>query len=43
MAGSSAYADADGFVEVAEAPTGFMGIKRRLLMDMMEGHPELQA
>ena len=26
--GSQSYADADGFVEVAEAPTGFMCIKR---------------
>ena len=26
----SSYADAEGFVEVAEAPTGFMAIKRHV-------------
>ena len=37
----SAYADADGFVEVAEAPTGFMVIKRHVLTHMMKKYPEL--
>jgi hypothetical protein len=37
----SAYADADGFVEVAEAPTGFMCIKRDVFRQMMEKYPEL--
>jgi hypothetical protein len=38
----SAYADADGFVEVAEAPTGFMCIKRHVFLQMMEKYPELK-
>jgi hypothetical protein len=37
----SAYADADGFVEVAEAPTGFMCIKRDVFRQMMQKYPEL--
>ncbi len=38
----SSYADADGFVEVAEAPTGFMCIKRDVFTRMMEKYPELK-
>ena len=38
----SAYADADGFVEVAEAPTGFMCIKRDVFTRMMAKYPELK-
>jgi hypothetical protein len=38
----STYADADGFVEVAEAPTGFMCIKRNVFPRMMEKYPELK-
>ena len=37
----SSHADADGFVEVAEAPTGFMVIKRHVFKLMMEKYPEL--
>lgn len=37
----SKYVDADGFVEVAEAPTGFMCVKRRVFLDMMEKYPDL--
>lgn len=37
----SSYADADGFVEVAEAPTGFMCIKRDVFYKMMKHYPEL--
>jgi hypothetical protein len=37
----SQYADGDGFVEVAEAPTGFMVIKRHVLTEMMKRYPEL--
>ena len=37
----SSHADADGFVEVAEAPTGFMVIKRHVLTHMMKKYPEL--
>jgi hypothetical protein len=37
----SKYADADGFVDVAEAPTGFMVIKRHVLTHMMKKYPEL--
>jgi hypothetical protein len=37
----SAYADADGFVEVAEAPTGFMVIKRHVFTQMQQKYPEL--
>ena len=32
----SQYADSDGFVEVAEAPTGFMVIKRHVFTAMMK-------
>ncbi len=35
------YADGDGFVEVAEAPTGFMCIKRDVLLRMMKHYPAL--
>lgn len=34
-------ADADGFVEVAEASTGFMCIKREVILRMMTHYPEL--
>jgi hypothetical protein len=37
----SSHADADGFVEVAEAPTGFMVIKRHVFKQMMQKYPEL--
>ena len=37
----SQYADADGFAEVAEAPTGFMVIKRHVFYKMMQHYPEL--
>jgi hypothetical protein len=37
----SAYADADDLVEAAEAPTGFMCIKREVLLAMMQRYPEL--
>ena len=37
----SSYADADGFVEVAEAPTGFMCIKRDVFRQMIEKYPTL--
>ena len=37
----SQYADSDGFVEVAEAPTGFMVIKRQVFLAMMKHYPEL--
>jgi len=37
----SQYADSDGFVEVAEAPTGFMVIKRHVFLAMMKHYPEL--
>jgi hypothetical protein len=37
----SQYADSDGFVEVAEAPTGFMAIKRHVFLAMMKQYPEL--
>ncbi|MET3907340.1 hypothetical protein ABID59_001671 [Bradyrhizobium sp. S3.3.6] len=37
----STYADADGFAEVAEAPTGFMCVKRDVFKQMMEKYPEL--
>ena len=36
------YADAQGFVEVAEAPTGFMCIKRDVFMKMMRHYPGLK-
>src|SRR5271165_5027309 len=38
---ASKFADSDGFVEVAEAPTGFMCIKRHVLYAMMTRYPEL--
>ena len=34
--------DADGFLEVTEAPTGFMAIKREVFLTMMARMPELQ-
>lgn len=34
--------DADGFLEVSEAPTGFMAIKREVILSMMERMPELK-
>ena len=37
----SQYADSDGFVEVAGAPTGFMVIKRHVFLAMMKHYPEL--
>jgi hypothetical protein len=37
----SQYADSDGFVKVAEAPTGFMVIKRHVFLAMMKQYPEL--
>ena len=38
----SEFADSDGFVEVAEAPTGFMCVKRHVFYDMMEHYPHLR-
>jgi hypothetical protein len=38
----SGYADGDGFVEVDEAPTGFMVIKRHVFSRMMERYPQLR-
>lgn len=38
----SGYADGDGFVEVDEAPTGFMAIKRHVFSRMMERYPQLR-
>ncbi len=38
----SGYVDADGFVEVAEAPTGFMCIKRHVFKQMMEKVPGIE-
>ena len=37
----SPYVDDEGFVEVAEAPTGFMAIKRHVFTAMMKQYPEL--
>jgi len=37
----SKFTTEDGFVEVAEAPTGFMTIKRHVFSRMMEHYPEL--
>ncbi len=34
--------DADGFIEVAEAPTGFMCIKRRVFTELMTHYPHLR-
>ena len=36
------YADAHGFIEVDEAPTGFMCIKRHVFPKMMQHYPELR-
>jgi len=36
------YTDGDGFIEVAEATTGFMAIKRDVFKKMMRHYPELQ-
>lgn len=38
----SSFADADGFVEVAEAPTGFMCVKRHVFFALMERYPHLR-
>jgi hypothetical protein len=38
----SEFADSDGFVEGAEAPTGFMCVKRHVFHDMMERYPHLR-
>ncbi len=35
------YVDQDGFIEVAEAPTGYMCIKRDVFLRMMKHYPEL--
>ena len=35
------FIDSDGFIEVAEAPTGFMVIKRDVFSKMMKHYPEL--
>ncbi len=35
------FVDSDGFAEVAEAPTGFMCIKRDVFYQMMKRYPEL--
>lgn len=35
------FVDEDGFIEVAEAPTGFMCIKRDVILRMMEHYPNL--
>ena len=37
----SSYVDPDGFVEVAEAPTGFMVVKRHVFTAMMKRYPHL--
>lgn len=37
----SRYVDEDGFVEVAEAPTGFMCIKRGVFSKLMKAYPKL--
>jgi hypothetical protein len=37
----SEYADSEGFIEVAEAPNGFMAIKRNVFLAMMQRYPEL--
>lgn len=36
------FVDEDGFIEVAEAPTGFMCIKRAVFPKLMEAYPHLQ-
>jgi hypothetical protein len=33
--------DADGFIEVAEAPTGFMCIRREVILKLIAAYPEL--
>lgn len=38
----SEFIDEDGFVEVAEAPTGFMCIKREVFVKLMQAYPYLQ-
>jgi hypothetical protein len=38
----AARADEDGFVEVAEAPTGFMCIKRGVFERLMQAYPQLR-
>lgn len=35
------YLDEDGFLEIAEASTGFMAIKRSVFLDLMKTYPEL--
>jgi hypothetical protein len=37
----SQFADAEGFAEVAEAPTGFMVIKRHVFKRLMQHYPQL--
>lgn len=37
----SEYADTEGFIEVAEAPNGFMVVKRNVFLAMMQRYPEL--
>ncbi len=37
-----ALVDEDGFMEVAEAPTGFMCIKRHVFTDLMAKYPQLR-
>ena len=36
------FADSDGFIEVAEAPNGFMCVKRDVFRRLMEGYPNLR-
>ena len=36
------FVDEDGFIEVAEAPNGFMCIKRHVFAKLMEGYPHLR-
>src|ERR1700693_1076347 len=38
----SDYADSDGFIEVAEAPNGFMVVKRNVFLAMMQRYPALK-
>jgi hypothetical protein len=38
----SQHADADGFIEVAEAPNGFMCVKRAVFDRLAEGYPNLR-
>ena len=38
----SGFADEDNFVEVAEAPTGFMCIKRSVFTGLMQAYPKLR-